>query len=421
MRQGKFWFAMSGMLAVLAMALMLPADAVAASKYKLLHRFKGRADGRYPYAGLVFDSAGNLYGTTLEGGSLNAGTVFKLAPNSDGSWKESVLYAFTGSADGGYPLAGLILDAAGNLYGTKSGGGNKCPAGGCGGVFKLTPNSDGSWTENSLHMFTSGADGNQPMASLIFDAVGNLYGTTTFGGNFTCDARYGCGVVFKLSMNSHGSWTESVLHTFTGPDGEQSYAGLTFDPAGNLYGTTVGGGTYGNGTVFKLAPNSDGSWTESVLHSFTGRDGSGPNGGVIFDHAGNLYGTTVGGGSSDYGAIFKLTPNSDGSWTESVLYSFANHPGANPMAGLVFDAAGSLYGTTVSSGNVSCGAAVCGTVFKLTPNSDGSWTETVLHIFQGKPAETPYAGVVLDKAGDLYGTTYTCVFVCHGLVFEISP
>jgi uncharacterized repeat protein (TIGR03803 family) len=418
MRQKKLWFTMSGILAVLAVAFMLPTGVVAASKYKVLYRFKGGADGAGPYAGLMLDAAGDLYGTTIFGGSqFNAGTVFKLTQNSDGGWTESLLYSFTASADGGFPYADLIVDGAGNLYGTTAGGGS-----GYGTVFKLTPNSNGKWTESVLYSFSGGVDGNQPSAGLIFDTAGNLYGTTLVGGSGQC--TYGCGVVFKLTPNSNGKWTESVL--FSGADGNRPSGGVIFDAVGDLYGASSYGGASGDGTVFKLTPKSGGGWTESVLHSFTGgADGSGPTASLILDAAGNLYGTTFYGGNINRGCtgqtcgvVFKMTPNSDGSWTEQVLHKFENNPAANPNAGLAFDAAGNLYGATQFGGPVPVNGGV---VFKMTPKSDGSWAFTVLHVFLQKPALNPYAGVILDKAGNLYGTTYSCGSRCQGVVYEVTP
>jgi len=422
MRQNKCWFRMGKTLAVLAMVLMLPTGAGAASKYNVLHRFTSK-DGVVTNTS-VFDAAGNLYGTTLK-------VVYKLAPNSHGSWTESVLYRFCSlknCADGDAPTT-LIFDAAGNLYGTTQLGGGF----GDGTVFKLTPNSDGSWTESVLYSFTGGADGRQPLyGGVIFDATGNLYGTASGGGDLACNAPSGCGVVFKLTLNSHGSWTESVLYSFTGgADGQSpSDVGVIFDATGNLYGTASGGGDLacnapsGCGVVFKLTPNSHGSWTESVLYSFTGgADGAYPASGLVFDSAGSLYGTTPSGGNlsdciNGCGVVFKLTPNSDGSWTESVLHSFANHPAANPYTGLVFDATGNLYGTTLYGGPVNGGV-----VFKMAAKSDGSWAYGLLHVFLGKPAKNPDGGLVLDKVGNLYGPTLGCGsgYKCQGVVFEITP
>jgi uncharacterized repeat protein (TIGR03803 family) len=413
---------------MLIVTLVLATGAWTASNYKILHVFKNASDGANPYGNLVLDAAGNLYGVTINGGVGGGGVVFKLTPNAhpnpDGCcWTESVLHSFTGE-DGAVPYAGLIFDAAGNLYGTTTGGG----ADNDGVVFKLTPNPDGTWTESVLHSFTGG-DGAYPWGPLIFDAVGNLYGMTTLGG------ADGDGVVFKLTPNPDGTWTESVLHSFTGADGFNEFgsAGLIFDADGNLYGTTVWGGPswdpgeggFGAGVVFKLTPNPDETWTESVLFNFICVRllcGGNPDAGLIFDAAGNLYSTAYGGGADSDGVVFKLTPNPDGTWTESVLYSFTGRDGATPVAGLIFDAAGNLYGTTYYGGSNSrkeCGFSGCGVVFKLTPTSRG-WTETVLHTFWGYGAN-PHGGVIMDAAGNLYGTTYAGSGTNNGLVFEITP
>ncbi|MGA2369618.1 MAG: choice-of-anchor tandem repeat GloVer-containing protein [Candidatus Korobacteraceae bacterium] len=299
-------------------------------------------------------------------------------PATSGGWTEKLLYSFcaqTNCPDGEYPYAGLIFDAAGNLYGTTQSGGNvggNCGTYGCGTVFELTPTGGGSWTEQVLHAF-NGTDGSTPFAGLIFDAAGNLYGTTEDGG------AYGEGTVFELTLIAGGGWTEQVLYSFgngTG-DGTAPIAGLIFDAAGSLYGTTVSGGTYtcfgGDecGTVFELTPTAGGGWTEQVLHNFTGayNDGAYPYGDLIFDTAGNHYGTTSEGGNAGAGTAFELTPTEGGSWTQQVLHSFGiGTDGARPNAGLVFDAAGNLYGTTYFGGtnNSMCSCNSCGTVFELT-------------------------------------------------------
>jgi uncharacterized repeat protein (TIGR03803 family) len=308
---------------------------------------------KMPYAGLISDSAGNLYGTTEFGGSYNKGTVFEVTPNATGSWTGSLLYSFTGGLDGAQPSGGLTFDAAGNLYGTTSFGGSANCKLGCGTIFKLTPTS-GGWAETVVYTFTGGSDGSEPYARLVSDAQGNFYGTTLLGGNLGTLCTSGCGTVFKLS-SVNGAWKENVLYAFAGGnDGAWPHASLTFDGAGNLYSTTNGGGTYGSGTVFRLTA---GSWTESVLYNFTGgQDGKQPPGSLIFDTAGNLYGTTSKGGVKGYGVVFKLLPTSQGSWQEQVLHSFGNAPAAKPVAGLVMDARGNLYGTTLLGADLhSCG------------------------------------------------------------------
>jgi uncharacterized repeat protein (TIGR03803 family) len=221
---------------------------------KVLHSFNlNGTDGYDPIAGLIFDAAGNLYGTTLEGGAHDSGTVFELTIKSGGDWTEKILYNFNGSNEGLEPLAGLIFDAAGNLYGTTNAGG----AYGFGTVFELTPKAGGGWTEKVLHSFNdSGKDGFYPWTGLIFDAARNLYGTTAFGGSGSCNDNgiAGCGTVFELTPKAGGSWTEKILHSFdnNGKDGNYPAATLIFGSAGSVYGTTEGGGAYGFGTVFKI-------------------------------------------------------------------------------------------------------------------------------------------------------------------------
>jgi uncharacterized repeat protein (TIGR03803 family) len=425
MRQKKCWFTISGILVALAIAVMLPAT-VAARSFKTIHKFGFGNDGALPYAGVISDAAGNLYGTTYQGGGATCsygphrcGTVYKLSHNSHGSWMESELHRFTGGSDGIAPLASLIVDGAGNLYGTTSEGGDtNCGSNGCGTVFKLALNSDGSWTESILYSFTGGEDGSAPYyGSLTFDGAGNLYGTTYGGG---VQSR---GTVFKLAANSDGSWTESLLYSFCDltncVDGGGPLAGVTFDATGNLYGTTEAGGDpncgkegAGCGAVFKLTPNLDGSWTESVLYSFTGgKDGQEPTAGLTFDGMGNLYGTTYFGGHNR-GIVFKLTPNSDGTWTESVLHRFDfSSDGANPFGSLTSDAAGNLYGTTVHNGGV----------FRLAPRSGGRWAFSVIYGLGGPGGIQPYGSLVFDKAGKVYGTTFACAEKCRGSVFQVTP
>jgi uncharacterized repeat protein (TIGR03803 family) len=426
MNHKKFLGASSAALLIVIVIFTLAPGTLAQSKFKTLYKFKGGKDGNAPMSGLVFDTAGNLYGTTYQGGdsrcsrqpySQGCGVIFKVTPNANGSWTERVIHTFNGK-DGSNPGGGagdvLILDGQGNLYGTTwLGGKGNCDGYGCGVAFELIPNADGSWKEKVLHWFT-GDVGVSPNAPLIFDAAGNLYGTT-------CDLPFtksGPGVVFKLAPNTDGSWTESVLHTFDTTDGACSAAGLIFDPAGNLYSTTLWGGAYGGGVVYQLTPNSDGTWTEKVLYSFTGgQDGSRPQPGVIRDSAGNLYGVTIFGGAYGWGTVFKLAPNQDGTWTQSTLYAFkGRNDGGNPWASLTFDGAGNLYGTTNGAG-----AYGCGVVFKLTPTSSGPWKEEVLHTLMDKPGCESFSTLILDSAGNLYGTTAGDGTKTFGSVFEITP
>jgi uncharacterized repeat protein (TIGR03803 family) len=368
-------------------------------------------DGGGLFGGLIADAAGNLYGTTFGGGSGNGyGTIFKLTPTG----VETVLHSFTGD-DGAGPADRLIADAAGNLYGTTKYGGLNY-----GTVFKLTLNPDGTYSHTVLYSFTGYPNDGGAPDGLITDAAGNLYGTTTAGGPSACGG-FGCGTVFRLTPNLDGTYTESVLHSFVGtgdwyggPDGQYPYSGLIADEAGNLYGTTFyGGGSgcggYGCGTVFKLTAKLDGTYSESVLYSFTGgRDGAAPAAGLLADGADNFYGTTSAGGDAracpaGCGTVFKLSANLDGTYTENVLFSFAGgSDGQTPAASLITDAVGNLYGTTYWGGLFvgGCGFG-CGTVFALRPTG----TLTVLHRFSLSDGANPSAPLMADAAGNLYGTT----------------
>jgi len=428
MQTNKFWTVLSKTLAVIAvtviMALVLAPGARAATNYKVLYSFAGGTDGSAPWGPLILDTAGNLYGTTTKGGASGHGTVFKLTKNSDGSWTESVLYSFAGGTDGVDPWGGLIFDANDNLYGTTRHGGSSS----AGTVFQLAPNSGGGWTESVLYSFTGGSDGANPLAGVIFDATGTLYGTASGGGT------QGMGVVYKLTPNSDGTWTQSVIHTFTGGnDGSYPWLGnLTFDTAGNLYGATPDGvDAYGDcpngndcGSIVELTPQSDGTWKEGVIFRFqggtSGAYGRKPYGPVVFDSAGRLYGIADGGGG-DYGTAFKLTLRATGKWTERVLHVFqGNQDGAYPQAGPVLDAAGDLYGTAIWG----CwnGFGFCGQVFKLVPHPDGAWTKRTPHWFKRSPdGKEPGAGVVLDAAGNVYGTTVSGGTSRNGVVYEFTP
>ena len=426
-------------------------------EYSLIYPFGIGKDGGGP-SGLVADASGNLYGALSE--SPGCGSAYKLTPSPHGGWKEQVLYQFKCGVHGAYPLSSLIFDSAGNLYGTTLQGGrissNACGGNGCGTVFQPSPSSSGGWTERVIYSFTGHADGYFPAAGLVLDAAGNVYGTTEYGGGGLCrliPPTIGCGVVYELSPTSGGSWTETTLHTFTGafpngslPDGAFPIATLIFDQAGNLYGTTTEGGTgscvdkWGNpgcGTVFQLSPAS-GGWTENVLYNFT--NSSYPTG-LTMDSKGNLYGAAAGGKATAYcpygcGTVYELSPNSGGRWTATVLYNFGGFAtdGEFPNGPLTFDKSDNLYGTTEGGGSSSCapgGSGCCGTVFQLSP-SGGGWTESVFYSFTGpyKDGAYPLTGVVLDSAGNVYGTTSTggvdsayngASLEGGGTVFEISP
>lgn len=411
-------------VAILAVALGLVATGAAQSE-KVIYTFTADGDGQSPQGTLSFDSAGNLYGSALYGGlvgancSLGCGTIFELSPNLGGGWNESTLYQFTGGSDGRDPQSTLIFDAAGNLYGM-----------GTNMAFELSPTS-GGWAEAVIHSFTGGKDGGgNSFGGLVVDAVGNLYGTMSAGGvkNRNKGCPSGCGVVFELSPQSGGSWTEKILHAFTGGQGGAfPMGGVTFDNTGRLLGTTRQGGdaTCNCGMVFQLTPSETGGWTERVLHNFTGQGGF-PQAPLTRDTAGNIYGVTATGGSSGYGAVFQLSPNSNGTWrSKEAVYSFTGPPaGAYPYGSVTVDASGNIYGITNLGGTASHGA-----VFKLSPNGSGGYSETVLHSFTGgADGFDPYsAGVTVDQAGNLFGPTYqggngnsNCFDGC-GVVFEVTP
>ena len=377
--------------------------------YTVLYNFTGGADGGGPSGGLIRDAAGNLYGTAVYGGTYGSGAVFKVDPAGN----ETVLDSFTGGTDGGYPSTGLIRDAAGNLYGTTSVFGTY----GVGVAFKLDP----AGNETVLHAFTGGADGGNPSAGLIRDSAGNLYGTTYQGGNTSCFLIGGCGVAFKLDPAGN----ETVLHAFTGgADGSSPIAGLIRDAAGNLYGSTQYAGTGGFGVAFKMDPAGN----ETVPHSFTsGTEGADPEADLVRDGAGNLYGTTRFGGDllhcnggNGCGVVFKLDPAGN----ETVLYTFTGGlDGGSPFAALVLDPAGNLGGTTYNGGNTNgyCSPFGCGVVFKV----DQKGNETVLHEFCPQSGcvdgAYPSAGLLRDRAGDAYGTAYNGGAYGAGVVFKLSP
>ena len=421
-------------LAALAMTSAVPAQA---SQYKVIYAFHGGTDGEIPEAELISDSSGNLYGTTEFGGSAKSGTVFKLTRGSGGDWTETVLFHFSNGSEGGQPVASLTFDAAGNVYGTTSAGGDSTCIplhGACGVVFELTPNSDGSWSETVLHSFT-GPDGLYPQAGVTFDGSGNLYGTTVSGG------AQAAGTVYKLSQNGDGTWSEAVLHSFgkNSSGGAGANSKLVFDSAGNLYGTTSSGGNMsacngsGCGTVFELTPQSDGTWSSQVLHRFNGTSGGFPVG-VVFDSAGNLFGAAPSGGVGNCyglvltgcGVVYELTPALGGSWQGKQVRAFSGtHAGSpNPV---IVDSAGNVYGTGRSGGSQACSFG-CGAIYKLAPASGGGWTLTGLYEFPGGTnGNWPYAGLTMDSAGNIYGTTgsggdLSCEsFSGCGVVFQIIP
>jgi uncharacterized repeat protein (TIGR03803 family) len=406
--------------------------------FSVLHTFTGGADGGQPWAGMIMDPAGNLYGTTAAGGTgscsylgaTGCGTILQLKKHNS-SYTFNPLYSFQGGTDGEFSARPLTLGPDGTYYGTTIGGGEgTCSFYGvseCGVVFKAGPAPQPPRTpllqfrENVLYRFSGGSDGGNPFSTVIFDQAGNIYGTTSGGG------AHGLGTVFELSHAVGGTYTETVLYSFAGgDDGANPYDGVVFDTAGNLYGTTLyGGGStvcqFGCGTVFKLSPAAGGNWTEAVLYRFQGaNDGQYPTAGIAIDSAGNLYGNTnqpgTGQGGSGGGTVYELSPNGS-NWTYKRLYTVPYNGGFG-YGRVVLDSNGNLYEALQAGG-----AFGHGQVFELT---HGSWIYTDLYDFtDAADGASPYGGVTVDSSGNLYGTTLIgggagCGRGC-GVVWEITP
>ncbi len=360
-------------VAVFGAALL--ASFAAAAGESTLYTFTDQADGAYPFGGLTLDRSGNLYGAASSGGAGGQGTLFRIAP--DGTF--AVLYSFAGGNDGAAPLSAPILDRRGNLYGVTETGGGACN---CGVVYRLSHKGK----EKVLHAFTGKPDGFDPFASLAMDKFGNLYGTTLDGGTYY-------GTVYEVTAGG----SESVLHAFGGGnDGDSPYPGVAPDRRGDLFGSTSFGGTHGFGTVFKLSPDG----TKTVLYNFAGSaDAASPGSTPIRDRHGNIYGLAkFGGGSCNCGAVYKL----DRKGKEMLIHSFTGgSDGFSPGYGLTHDAAGNLYGVTTEGGSTNCSGYGCGVVFEVAPGG----TETILYVFLGgADGSTPYAAPAMDGQGNLYGT-----------------
>jgi hypothetical protein len=391
-----------------------------------LYNFTYGTDGGSPHQ-IVSDGASGFYG--VAGGGpvttdcpFTCGVIFHLS-KSGGRWRDNVIYSFKNGNDGIAPT-GIALGPDGNLYGLTNG---NFPTGNLGTAFQLKHTPTG-WRFNLLHAFgTVDSDGIQPMGSPILDAAGNVWGVTYEGGSGTA-CTYGCGTVFRLTPTSSGPWTETIVHNFTSfPDGQNPQAGLTIDSNGNFFGTTGAGGlsAVNAGTIYELTPSVINGWDENVIYDFQGQtiDGASSKGQLLIDSSGNIFGTTYSGGLFHNnacfgycGAVFRLSPNAN-AWTEHMLHGFSyTVDGGLPVAGLAMDAGGRLYGTTsIGPNNTSRG-----TVFRLTKGADDNWIDTVLYDFTTIGGD-PQGGVVLDSAGNVYGSVTTGGTALGGVVYKLFP
>ncbi|HWY21908.1 MAG TPA: choice-of-anchor tandem repeat GloVer-containing protein [Candidatus Acidoferrum sp.] len=405
---------------------------------KVIHSFRGYPyEGALPRTGLIIDSAGNLFGTASGGGTCSSnGTVFELSPSSGGTWTAKQLYCFkNGSNDGVIPEGAIAFDSAGNLYGSTLAGGTN----GYGIVYQLTPRSSGNWAEHVIKNFSNGIDGSEPIGGVLVDSSGKVYATAFQGASLGCQYSNfngnGCGTVIQLTPRNGGPWLSTTISHFTSTDSAIPLGSLISDSSGNYYGTASQSGSFGAGEVFRLTRSASGIWTKAVLYDFTGANGDGiyPSGNLVFDKSGNLYGTTQFGGNTDYcsnglpgcGIVYELSPSGSGPWKEKILYTFQVAVGGAPTAGLIFDSAGNLYGTTQQGGQGQCPAGAlnnCGMVFELSPAAGGAWTETTLYQFTGgNDGGNPFGGVVMDSAGNLFGTAQYAGSNYLGTAFELSP
>ncbi len=417
--------------AALALALIAPASVASAAKERVLFSFLG-FNGAYPRAGVALDAAGNVYGTTEEGGpgstSQGYGIVYRLTPTQRGHWRGHVLHAFGGKNDGIFPTSGVMVDGVGNVYGAVSNGG----AGNSGIVYELSP-ANGRFRYRIIHAF-SGMDGSYPDSALVMDAAGNLYGTTVSGGpGGSLQAQgsvEGAGVVYRLRPQSGGSWKDKTLNVFNVDESlnpNSPYAPVLIGSDGTLYGTTEyggvecpKGGAMGCGTAFALTTGSS-KPKLTDLHAFAqeNTDGYFPVTGLVADGRGNLFGA-VGGGLQMGGVIYELSPTKSGPWTETIVRAFV--PGSGPdgygPGGLVFDKGGNLWGTQGGGGKYGGGV-----LFEMRPQPSGKWSYTVVYTFgRNQDAAGPLPdALVLDRAGNLYGAAFEGGEDNVGAVFEVTP
>jgi uncharacterized repeat protein (TIGR03803 family) len=403
--------------AFVVFALLYP-SALLAQNYTVLHVFGSEGDGRVPFGAPTLDGKGHVLGTTASGGSTacqgyGCGTIFALTHETSAQWHETILHAFTNNGDGADPEGNLVLDRNGHLYGTVAGEGPGQAA-----VFEMSDASKKLELSQIYQQYAS--------SGLLLDAMGNLYGFFGLG-------DLGSGAIGVLSPGDNG-WTYIQLYSFCSPlggcsDGVEPRSPLSWDSKGNLYGTTLYGGvstlpcpgSLGCGVAFQMTPNGDGTWTYHVMHRFasTQTDGQYPDSGLVVDAAGNAYGVAGQGGANGTGTIFKLTPGKDGNWTQTVLYEFPNCAnGCFPDGTMVFDKAGNLYG--VASGGLQDCGYTCGVVFRLARQAKGEWKYSTIHKFTGADGGFPW-GVVLDRKGNLFGTTENGGTYNSGVAFEITP
>lgn len=427
---------MSAVFSLILCTMLLGSNAFGMSGHGVFV-FNGN-NGKGFRTGLTVDASGNFWGASPEGGAYGWGNVFELSRNATGRWTETVLYSFTGGSDGGTPTDddGLLIDSAGNLYGTTSGGGTHSD----GTVFKLMRSSSG-WQESVLWNFTCGNDGCGPEASLVFDSAGNLYGTTYAGG----PGGIGYGTVFELSPDGSGDWKETTLHVFSGTtDGAGPFSPLVFDQSGNIYGTTSAGGDwnnceisgyYGCGVIFRLTKTMSGDWDEQVLYIFTGgNDGADPAGKLVLDASGNIYGISEfdGDPSCFCGTVFRLAPPTTpgGEWSLSTLHAFTGgSDGASPIEGVIQDNTGAVYGTAFDGGKGLCNFSYttgCGTFYRIAPTVNGKWNFELLYSFSGKTDGGDPVKVTLDGSSAYIPTSQggssgsdLCPRGC-GTIFQLS-
>ena len=380
----------------------------------MLHAFGSGDDGEGVWGSIVLDKNGNVYGATTGGGAYGKGTVFELSPQGAGQWTETVLYSFCPNPncpDGNGPFGGPTFDGEGNLYGTTQFGGTNGYPGGT--VYQLVQKIQG-WTETVLYSFCGKAgcsDGAIPWGAVTLDRAGNVFGTAE--------------VAFELPAHNPAAGSEVMLHNFADKngDGYDPYAGPILDAAGNLYGTTQYGGSYNAGIIYQLQPvrsSVEGVWKENILHTFRAFPGDGIRpglGSLTMDSKGNLYGATMQGGALDSGVVYKLSPQPDGTWQESILYNFT--AAAWGSSGVIFGLNGNLYGTAINGGGWDCGVIYELSPTLPTPNSQ--WQYTLLHSFNGSDGCQPDANLTLGPDGNLYGTTVTGGAAGAGVVFEITP